>query len=87
MAQKRQERLTGIQVLTKDFTFYKINYKSSKKESNTVKPIAYWETNCLLRNRRWYTVKLVSNHLLNQKNLISYTAKFETFLFDQDFKK
>ena len=36
MAQKRQERLTGIQVLTKDFTFYKISYKSSKKESNTV---------------------------------------------------
>ena len=36
---KEKIRLTEIQVLTKDFTSYKVRYKSSRKKSNTVKPV------------------------------------------------
>ena len=34
--QKKSKRSTGLQVLTKDFTSYKIRYKSFKKKESNV---------------------------------------------------
>ena len=81
LTQKNTKRLIGIQVLTKDFTSYKI----FKKVTQLVKPINYW---CLVKPINQLTivtfmVRLIWSNLLNQMNLIMYTAKFETFLFDQ----
>ena len=39
---KKEKRMTGMQVLTKDFTSNKIRYKSLRK-SNAVKPTSYWD--------------------------------------------
>ena len=45
------------------------------------------KTNLPINYHRYYTVRLTWSNLLNQINLIMYTAKFETFLSDQIFTK